>query len=150
MIQKEERIGGGRDDVAYYPGETPEPLIPGCTFSRRARVYENHATHSIAGGVSIAAKLHGFRVLSTLKLFPANRKNSPSLLCTPPPFPVCHTVIVSTASTVVTMMDDTLFYGKFILPARCLSAVVAEEIGRKLCERFVPMAEKHFFKIVIK
>lgn len=115
MIQKEERIGGGRDDVAYYPGETPEPLIPGCTFSRRARVYENHATHSIAGGVSIAAKLHGFRVLSTLKLFPANRKNSPSLLCTPPPFPVCHTVIVSTAFTVVTRRTipcfmENLFY----------------------------------------
>lgn len=115
MIQKEERIGGGRDDVAYYPGETPEPLIPGCTFSRRARVYENHATHSIAGGVSIAAKLHGFRVLSTLKLFPANRKNSPSSLCTPPPFPVCHTVIVSTAFTVVTRRTipcfmENLFY----------------------------------------
>lgn len=115
MIQKEERIGGGRDDVAYYPGETPEPLIPGCTFSRRARVYENHATHSIAGGVSIAAKLHGFRVLSTLKLFPANRKNSPSSLCTPPPFPECHTVIVSTASTVVTRWTipcfmENLFY----------------------------------------
>lgn len=115
MIQKEERIGGGRDDVAYYPGETPESLIPGCTFSRRARMYENHATHSIAGGVSIAAKLHGFRVLSTLKLFPANRKNSPSLLCTPPPFPVCHTVIVSTAFTVVTRRTipcfmENLFY----------------------------------------
>lgn len=115
MIQKEERIGGGRDDVAYYPGETPESLIPGCTFSRRARMYENHATHSIAGGVSIAAKLHGFRVLSTLKLFPANRKNSPSSLCTPPPFPVCHTVIVSTAFTVVTRRTipcfmENLFY----------------------------------------
>lgn len=144
MIQKEERIGGGRDDVAYYPGETPEPLIPGCTFSRRARVYENHATHSIAGGVSIAAKLHGFRVLSTLKLFPANRKNSPSSLSR-----VSHGHRLNRIHGGYEM-DDTLFYGKFILPARCLSAVVAEEIGRKLCERFVPMAEKHFFKIVIK
>lgn len=99
-------------------------------------MYENHATHSIAGGVSVAAKLHGFRVLSTLKLFPANRKNSPSL----PPLVPSWLSRVSHGHRLNRIhgtfyggyeMDDIPVLWKIYFTPRCLSAVVAEEIARK-------------------
>lgn len=60
-------------------GETPEPLIPGYTSTVRRSRGEcmKTSTHSIAAGVSTVAKLHWLRVLSTLKLFSVNHKNSP-------------------------------------------------------------------------
>lgn len=116
-------------------------------------MYENHATHSIAGGVSIAAKLHGFRVLSTLKLFPANRKNSPSLL----PLLAFSCVTRSSSQPHPRYIPRWLRDGRYpvlwkiYFTARSLSAVVAEEIGRKLDERFIPIVLlKQFFKDVIK
>lgn len=83
------------------------------------------STHSIAAGVSTVAKLHWLRVLSTLKLFSVNHKNSPlpSLFLFPwfPGFLTTliqrvTTVIVSTASTVYSMwlLDGYFCFPKFI------------------------------------
>lgn len=108
-------------------GETPEPLIPGYTSTVRRSRGEcmKTSTHSIAAGVSTVAKLHWLRVLSTLKLFSVNHKNSPlpSLFLFPwfPSFlstliQRVTTVIVSTASTVYSMwlLDGYFCFPKFI------------------------------------
>lgn len=116
---------GGEDREGWcrlLSGETPEPLIPGCTFSRRARVYENQP-RTLSPAVS-ASRLNytGSAYYPPLNYSPLTAKIAP---CRHPSFPaplslVCHTVIASTASTVYSArldeMDDTLFFGKFILP----------------------------------
>lgn len=114
---------GGEDREGWcrlLSGETPEPLIPGCTFSRRARVYENQP-RTLSPAVS-ASRLNytGSAYYPPLNYSPLTAKIAP---CRHPSFPAPLSCVTRSSPQPHPRyiprgyeMDDTLFFGKFILP----------------------------------
>lgn len=151
MIQKEERIGGGRDDVAYYPAKHLSPWSPAAR-SRGERECMKTTPRTLSPAVSVSRLNYtGSAYYPPLNYSPLTAKIAPRCHPSfPPGFLVCHTVIVSTASTVhstvVTRWMISLFYGKFILPPDAYSLWLQKKLHGN---RFIPMVLcwKNFLKL---